>query len=141
MVRHQRGRRAGLIALDPAADPSAASPQGRQVDGACDGLAGAGQGSEDSGGDTAEIARKDEAFLTFAGEGQGVTDRPASSPSTVPSAVVRLAAGALPAEALAVLAGPVGEAVARAAGYAGRALSENTRRTSGEELNHPEQGR
>ena len=40
----------------------------------------------------------------------------------------RLVAGALPAEALVVPAGPVGEAVARAAGYAGQALSENTRR-------------
>jgi hypothetical protein len=57
-----------------------------------------------------------------------MTERPGSSPPAVPSSVVRLASGALPAEALAVLAGPVGEAVARAAGYAGRALSENTRR-------------
>ena len=39
-----------------------------------------------------------------------------------------MAAGPLPAEALAVLAGPVGEAVAQAAGYAGQALAENTRR-------------
>lgn len=42
--------------------------------------------------------------------------------------MVRLAAGALPAEALAV---PMGEGVARAAGYAGQALSENTRRRAG----------
>ncbi|TPG46425.1 hypothetical protein EAH89_24750 [Roseomonas nepalensis] len=57
-----------------------------------------------------------------------MTERPGSSPPAIPASVVRLAAGALPAEVLAVLAGPVGEAVAQAAGYVGRALSENTRR-------------
>jgi site-specific recombinase XerD len=46
----------------------------------------------------------------------------------LPPAVRRLIPEALLPEALAVLAGPVGEAVARAAGYAGRALSDNTRR-------------
>jgi site-specific recombinase XerD len=46
----------------------------------------------------------------------------------LPPALRRLDHDALPPEALAVLAGPVGEAVARAAGYAGRALSDNTRR-------------
>jgi integrase len=46
----------------------------------------------------------------------------------VPSSVLRLTAGQLPAEALALLSGPVGLAVAQAAGYAGRALSDNTRR-------------
>jgi site-specific recombinase XerD len=46
----------------------------------------------------------------------------------LPPALRRLVQDALPPEALAVLAGPVGEAVARAAGYAGRALSDNTRR-------------
>lgn len=40
-----------------------------------------------------------------------------SSPPAVPSAVVRMAAGALPAEAVALVAG-----------YAGQALSENTKR-------------
>ena len=57
-----------------------------------------------------------------------MTGRSGSSPPAVSPAVVRLAAGAVPAEALAVLAGPVGEAVAQAAGYAGQALSENTKR-------------
>ncbi|PHK92987.1 Site-specific recombinase XerD [Roseomonas rosea] len=46
----------------------------------------------------------------------------------LPPAVRRLVPEALPPEALAVLAGPVGEALAQAAGYAGRALSENTKR-------------
>jgi len=52
----------------------------------------------------------------------GTDDRP------LPPAVRRLVQKILPPEALAVLSGPVGEAVAQAAGYAGRALSENTRR-------------
>ncbi|MBP0496038.1 hypothetical protein [Roseomonas indoligenes] len=46
----------------------------------------------------------------------------------LPLAVRRLVQDALPPEALAVLSGPVGAAVAQAAGYAGRALSDNTRR-------------
>jgi integrase len=46
----------------------------------------------------------------------------------LPPALRRLVGDALPPEARAVLAGPVGEAVARAAGYAGRALSDNTKR-------------
>ena len=54
-------------------------------------------------------------------------DKPINQPA-VPSSVLRLAAGKLPAETLALLSGPVGQAVAQAAGYAGRALSENTRR-------------
>jgi integrase len=54
-------------------------------------------------------------------------DKPISQPA-VPSSVLRLTAGKLPAEALALLSGPVGQAVAQAAGYAGRALSDNTRR-------------
>ncbi|WP_424140165.1 tyrosine-type recombinase/integrase [Roseomonas chloroacetimidivorans] len=57
-----------------------------------------------------------------------MTDRPSARPAPLPPAVRRLAEDALPPEALAVLAGPVGEAVARAAGYAGRALSDNTKR-------------
>ncbi|MFT8247123.1 tyrosine-type recombinase/integrase [Roseomonas sp. BN140053] len=46
----------------------------------------------------------------------------------LPPALQRLVQDVLPPEALAVLSGPVGEAVAQAAGYAGRALSDNTRR-------------
>ena len=57
-----------------------------------------------------------------------MSGRSGSNSPAVSRAVVRLAAGALPAEALAVLAGPVGEAVAQAASYAGQALSENTKR-------------
>ncbi|MBO1074661.1 site-specific integrase [Roseomonas marmotae] len=54
--------------------------------------------------------------------------KPKPEPEILPPSLQRLAAGTLPPEALALLAGPIGEAVARAAGYAGRALSENTRR-------------
>ncbi|WP_458098103.1 tyrosine-type recombinase/integrase [Roseomonas sp. WA12] len=46
----------------------------------------------------------------------------------LPTAVRRLVQQTLPPEALAMLSGPVGEAVAQAAGYAGRALSDNTKR-------------
>ncbi|WP_338666190.1 hypothetical protein VQH23_26330 (plasmid) [Pararoseomonas sp. SCSIO 73927] len=51
-----------------------------------------------------------------------------TGPKSLPPAVRRLVQEALPPEALAVLSGPVGEAVAAAAGYAGRALSNSTRR-------------
>jgi integrase len=54
-------------------------------------------------------------------------DEAVSAPA-VPSAVLQMAAGQLPADALALLAGPVGQAVAQAAGYAGQALADNTRR-------------
>lgn len=54
-------------------------------------------------------------------------DKPMPNPA-VPSSVLRLTAGQLPAEAMALMAGPIGQAVAQAAGYAGRALSDNTRR-------------
>ena len=59
-----------------------------------------------------------------------MTEHRLANPPALPRAVVRRVAGALPAEALALLAGPVGEAVAQAAGYAGQALSENTRRVA-----------
>ncbi|MDT8334051.1 hypothetical protein RQ831_23650, partial [Roseomonas gilardii] len=42
--------------------------------------------------------------------------------------LLRAAADQSPAAVLALLSGPVGEAVAKASGYAGKALSENTRR-------------
>ncbi|MXP64744.1 integrase [Roseomonas sp. M0104] len=48
--------------------------------------------------------------------------------SPLPAVVTRLAAGAVPPEVQALLAGPLGPAVAAAAGYAGKALAENTRR-------------
>ncbi|MFC4168805.1 site-specific integrase [Teichococcus aestuarii] len=51
-----------------------------------------------------------------------------ASPPAVPQEVLQLAAGTLSPEALALLSGPVGQAVAKAANYAGRALSDNTRR-------------
>jgi hypothetical protein len=60
-----------------------------------------------------------------------VTNSGGLSVPAVPSTVVQLGAGALPADAPTVLAGPTGEALARAAGYAGQALSENTRRAFG----------
>jgi integrase len=46
----------------------------------------------------------------------------------LPGHVLQLAAGQLPEDVLRLLAGPIGSAVAEAAGYAGRALSDNTRR-------------
>ena len=57
-----------------------------------------------------------------------MTDPDVQRSQRISPAVRRLVPDALPPEALAVLSGPVGEAVARAAGYAGRALSDNTRR-------------
>ncbi|MHB0695429.1 hypothetical protein, partial [Roseomonas mucosa] len=57
-----------------------------------------------------------------------MTDQPADWPSDLPRSVQRLVREPLPPEALAVLTGPVGEAVAEAARYAGRALADNTRR-------------
>ena len=56
-----------------------------------------------------------------------MTKQSGASSAAVSRSVVRLAVGALPVEALAVLAWPVGEAVVQAAGYAGRALPENTK--------------
>ena len=58
-------------------------------------------------------------------EGEALLPRPQPA---LPTALLRAAAGQAPADVLAMLAGPVGEAVAKAATYAGRALSENTRR-------------
>jgi integrase len=55
------------------------------------------------------------------------SDGAAASPA-LPARIVRLAAGPLPADARRLLAGPVGEAIAEAAAYAGKALSANTRR-------------
>ncbi|MBO1077789.1 tyrosine-type recombinase/integrase [Roseomonas haemaphysalidis] len=46
----------------------------------------------------------------------------------IPAAVQRLLDETLPPEAMELLSGPVGEAVAQAAGYASQALSDNTRR-------------
>jgi site-specific recombinase XerD len=57
-----------------------------------------------------------------------VTAPDGSGKGPLPAAVPRPLADALPPKMPAVLAGPVGEAVARAAGCAGRALSDNTKR-------------
>ncbi|WP_139323585.1 hypothetical protein, partial [Roseomonas sp. TAS13] len=51
-----------------------------------------------------------------------------SGQPTLSTPLLRAAAGQSPVAVLALLAGPVGEAVARASGYAGKALSANTRR-------------
>ena len=51
-----------------------------------------------------------------------------SGQPTLSTALLRAAAEQSPAAVLAVLTGPVGEAVAEAARYAGRALADNTRR-------------
>lgn len=48
--------------------------------------------------------------------------------ATLPTPLLRAAAGQASAEVLTLLAGPVGAAVAEAARYAGKALAENTRR-------------
>jgi integrase len=58
---------------------------------------------------------------------EGDAPRRAGLPA-MPSPLLRAAAGQAPAAVLALLAGPVGAAVAQAAGYAGQALAENTRR-------------
>jgi hypothetical protein len=47
---------------------------------------------------------------------------------TLSTPLLRAAAGQAPAELMALLSGPVGEAIAKASGYASKALSENTRR-------------
>jgi hypothetical protein len=57
-----------------------------------------------------------------------MTDHVARQGTALPVPLLRAAAGQAPADVLALLAGPVGAAVAQAAGYAGQALSENTRR-------------
>ncbi|QDD96853.1 DNA integration/recombination/inversion protein (plasmid) [Roseomonas mucosa] len=53
---------------------------------------------------------------------------PPSGQPTLSTPLLRAAAEQSPAAVLAVLTGPVGEAVAEAARYAGRALADNTRR-------------
>ncbi|WP_424140680.1 site-specific integrase [Roseomonas chloroacetimidivorans] len=53
---------------------------------------------------------------------------PPSGQPALTTPLLRAAAGQSPAAVLALLSGPVGEAVAKASGYAGKALSENTRR-------------
>jgi hypothetical protein len=63
--------------------------------------AGAGQGSGDFGGDRCGITRRHRIFPTWMAKGRGMTERSGSSPPAVPEVVVRPAAGALPAEALA----------------------------------------
>jgi hypothetical protein len=57
-----------------------------------------------------------------------MTDHPSSQGTALSVPLLRAAAGQAPAAVLALLAGPVGTAVAQAAGYAGQALSANTRR-------------
>ncbi|MBS5905218.1 MAG: hypothetical protein KIC89_21385, partial [Acetobacteraceae bacterium] len=53
---------------------------------------------------------------------------PPSGQPSLSTPLLRAAAEQSPAAVLAVLTGPVGEAVAEAARYAGRALADNTRR-------------
>ncbi|USQ74703.1 tyrosine-type recombinase/integrase (plasmid) [Roseomonas mucosa] len=59
-----------------------------------------------------------------------------SGQPTLSTPLLRAAAGQSPVAVLALLAGPVGEAVARASGYAGKALSANTRRAYATDWSH-----
>lgn len=61
----------------------------------------------------------------------GSTGPPSSSRPALPRQFTRSAAGQSPANVLALLSGPVGEAVAKAVGYAGKSLSANTLRAYG----------
>lgn len=63
--------------------------------------------------------------IETASEGEIV---PRTARPGLPNPLLRAALGQSPAAVLALLSGPVGEAVAKASGYARKALSENTRR-------------